>query len=142
MSMHVGFNVFLCLLVFLLFLFLYIFWLNIAWKMLKKENLELQCMTATQTRIKNVQQNDFCKKMFFISLFLALLYVFFCLCFFSFNFVYYFVLFFRFLIFFSLFVCLLSPAHVRLLLKKMDEQLFNHFKANGMEDLLFVHRYM
>ena len=49
--------------------------------MLKKENLELQCMTATQTRIKNVQQNDFCKKMFFISLFLALLYVFFCLCF-------------------------------------------------------------
>ena len=45
--------------------------------MLKKENLELQCMTATQTRIKNVQQNDFCKKVFFIWLFLALLYVFF-----------------------------------------------------------------
>lgn len=52
------------LMVFLLFLFIYIFWLNIAWKMLKKENLELQSMTATQTRIKNVQQNDFCKKMF------------------------------------------------------------------------------
>lgn len=65
-----------------LVLFLYIFWLNIARKMLKKENLELQCMTATQTRIKNVQQNDFCKKMFFILLFLALLYVFFLLMFF------------------------------------------------------------
>lgn len=33
-------------------------------------------------------------------------------------------------------------THVRLLLKKMDEQLFNHFKANGMEDLLFVHRWL
>lgn len=100
MSMHVGSNVFLCFLVFLLFLFIYIFRLNIAWKMLKKENLELQCMTATQTCIKNVQQNDFCKKVFFIWLFLALLKVFFCLCFFSFNFVYYFVIFFRFLLFF------------------------------------------
>lgn len=33
-------------------------------------------------------------------------------------------------------------THVRLLLKKMDEQLFDHFKANGMEDLLFVHRWL
>lgn len=33
-------------------------------------------------------------------------------------------------------------THVRLLLRKMDEQLFNHFKANGMEDMLFVHRWL
>ena len=52
--------------------------------MLKKENLELQGLTATQTRIKNLQQNDFCKKVFFIWLFLALLYVFFLLMFFYF----------------------------------------------------------
>ena len=36
-----------------------------------------------------------------------------------------------------------SPAeHVRLLLRKMDEHLYNHFEAHEMGDMLFVHRYM
>ena len=36
-----------------------------------------------------------------------------------------------------------SPAeHVRLLLRKMDEHLYNHFEVHGMGDMLFVHRYM
>lgn len=32
--------------------------------------------------------------------------------------------------------------HVRLLLKKMDEHLFNHFEVHGMGDMLFVHRWI
>ena len=35
-----------------------------------------------------------------------------------------------------------SPqVHVRLLMRKMDEHLYNHFEAHGMGDMLFVHRY-
>jgi len=32
--------------------------------------------------------------------------------------------------------------HVRLLLRKMDEHLYNHFEAHGMGDMLFVHRWL
>ncbi|KAJ7393816.1 hypothetical protein OS493_003482 [Desmophyllum pertusum] len=32
--------------------------------------------------------------------------------------------------------------HVRLLLRKMDEQLYNHFEAHEMGDMLFVHRWL
>ena len=35
-----------------------------------------------------------------------------------------------------------SAEHVRLLLRKMDEHLYNHFEAHEMGDMLFVHRYM
>ena len=32
--------------------------------------------------------------------------------------------------------------HVRLLLRKMDEHLYNHFETHDMGDMLFVHRYI
>ena len=34
----------------------------------------------------------------------------------------------------------LPAGRVRMLLRKMDEQLFNHFEAHEMGDMLFVHR--
>lgn len=35
----------------------------------------------------------------------------------------------------------LSPEQVSVLLKRLDEHLYNHFQSQGMGDILFVHRW-